>query len=92
MTTFSALRALTLAAAVMALPALAQARDLSENANNGTTSAPFAYSMQVTRAHDTAGIPAAVGNNAQASEAKLGALATTQDHARSPLLINSVGA
>ncbi|MDQ1080820.1 glycosyl transferase family 39 [Pseudoroseomonas cervicalis] len=66
MTKLNAFRALTLAAGLaLALPGLAAARDLTENANNGSTSAPFAYSMQVTRAQAPAGIPGPVGDNAQ---------------------------
>ncbi|WBV43325.1 glycosyl transferase family 39 [Pseudoroseomonas cervicalis] len=67
MTKLNAFRALTLAAGLaVALPGLAAARDLAENANNGATSSPFAYTMQVTRAQQPAGIPGPVGGNAQA--------------------------
>ncbi|MCQ4158852.1 glycosyl transferase family 39 [Roseomonas sp. GC11] len=49
-------------------PGQAQARDLAENANNGSsTGNPFAYSMAVTQPREAAGIPEAVGNNAQAT-------------------------
>ncbi|WBV43392.1 glycosyl transferase family 39 [Pseudoroseomonas cervicalis] len=67
MTKLNAFRALTLAAGLaMALPGLAAARDLAENANNGATSSPSAYSMQVTQPREVASLPESVGNNAQA--------------------------
>ncbi|MFB9969255.1 glycosyl transferase family 39 [Pseudoroseomonas cervicalis] len=63
----NAFRALTLAAGLMvALPGLAAARDLAENANNGATSSPAAYAMQVTQPRDAMVLPESVGNNAQA--------------------------
>ncbi|MCQ4158854.1 glycosyl transferase family 39 [Roseomonas sp. GC11] len=82
MTSFSALRALTLAAGLaVALPGLApgaaQARDLFENANNGSTSSLSASSMAVTQAREAAGIPEAVGNNAQADGNPLAAPVNT---------------
>ncbi|MDQ1080750.1 glycosyl transferase family 39 [Pseudoroseomonas cervicalis] len=67
MTKLNAFRALTLAAGLaMALPGIAAARDLAENANNGATSSPAAYAMQVTQPREGMGLPEAVGNNAQA--------------------------
>lgn len=63
----NAFRALTLAAGLaMALPGIAAARDLAENANNGSTSSPGAYAMQVTQPREGMAVPEAVGNNAQA--------------------------
>lgn len=67
MTKMNSIRALTLAAGLaVALPGLALARDLGENANNGATSSPGAYAMQVTQPRDGMALPEAVGNNAQA--------------------------
>ncbi|WBV41841.1 glycosyl transferase family 39 [Pseudoroseomonas cervicalis] len=75
-------RALTLAAGLaVALPGLALARDLAENANNGSTSSPSAYSMQVTQSREAAGIPDAVGNSAEADGNPLAAnVSTTLRH------------
>ncbi|MFB9971818.1 glycosyl transferase family 39 [Pseudoroseomonas cervicalis] len=71
-------RALALAAGLaVALPGLALARDLAENANNGSTSAPGAYSMQVTQPRDVAGIPDTVGNSAEADGNPLAASVST---------------
>ncbi|MCQ4162423.1 hypothetical protein NON00_21145 [Roseomonas sp. GC11] len=72
MTAFSAPRAFTLAltlAAALALPGLAQARDLEENANHGATSDLSASTLVVTRLHEAEELPGAAGDNAQASEA-----------------------
>ncbi|MCQ4161429.1 glycosyl transferase family 39 [Roseomonas sp. GC11] len=86
MSNLSAFRALALAAGLAAAlpilaPGSAQARDLFENANNGSTSSPFAYAMAVTQSHDAAGIPEAVGNNAQADGNPLAApVATSRAH------------
>ncbi|EFH12088.1 hypothetical protein [Teichococcus cervicalis] len=82
MTKLNAVRALTLAAGLaVALPGLAAARDLAENANNGSTSSPFAYAMAVTRAPQADGIPGPVGHNAGARGNPLGLrLAQTEPH------------
>lgn len=76
------LSALALAAGLaFALPGGAQARDLAENANNGSTSAPGAYAMQVTQPREMAGIPDAVGNSAEADGSPLAApVRTTLAH------------
>ena len=76
------LRALTLAAGLaVALPGLATARDLAENANNGSTSSPAAYSMPVTQAREVVAIPDTVGNSAEADGNPLATpVATTLRH------------